>query len=186
MKKISLFILVILTSFLLVGCKKDINYSDIYENDVYYTLFVRSFADSDGDGIGDLNGVTENLDYLEELGVTGIWLLPIFKSNSYHGYDTIDYLSINPEYGTMEDLERLIKEANKKSINIILDFVINHTSDKHPWYLEAKSDKNSQFRDYYVWNNGSAYESFPGGMKDLNLSNPKVVDEINNIAKFYL
>src|SRR5690625_2089263 len=162
MKKISLFILVILTSFLLVGCKKDINYSDIYENDVYYTLFVRSFADSNGDGIGDLNGVTENLDYFEELGVTGIWMLPIFETapgfHNNHGYATVDYLKINADYGTMEDLDNLLNEANKRNINIILDLVINHTSDQHKWFLEAKKGTDNSYRNYYHFSSGgSAY-----------------------------
>lgn len=115
MKKISLLLLLALLT--ISGCKPKENMDFAVlnpQNDVYYELFVRSFADSDGDGIGDLNGVTANLDYLEELGVTGIWLMPINVSNSYHGYDVLDYYGIDSDYGTMADFENLIKEAKKE------------------------------------------------------------------------
>ena len=185
-KKLIILLITLSISFMLVSCKKEVNYSEIYQNDIYYSLFVRSFADSDGDGIGDLNGVTENLDYLEELGITAIWLLPIFESPSYHGYDTIDYYKIQPEYGTMDDLDNLILKANEKNIKIMLDLVINHTSDQHPWYKEAITGKDSEYYDYYARKNGTIHQSFPGGMMDLNLSNPKVVEEVYNITDFYI
>ena len=105
---------------------------------VFYEIFVRSYCDSNRDGIGDLNGITSKLDYLLELGVEGIWLTPFCKSNSYHKYDVIDYKSVDPEYGSMEDLERLIHEAHKRGIKVLFDFVINHTSSSHRWFLEAK------------------------------------------------
>lgn len=191
MKKISLIVLLFLTSFLLISCQKEVDYSEIYGNDIYYTLFVRSFADSDGDGVGDLNGITENLDYFEDLGITGIWLLPIFQTASgfhnNHGYATVDYLEINPDYGTMSDLDNLLNEANKRDINILLDLVINHTSDQHEWFLEASKGSDNPYRDYYHFNSsGSAYSAFPGGMIDLNLNSPAVKNEIFKIVDFYL
>ena len=119
--------------------------------EVCYEIFVRSFADSNGDGIGDINGITSKLDYLKSLGVDALWLTPVSKSPSYHKYDVTDYKSIDPEFGTIDDYKRLISEAHKRKIKIIKDFVINHTSDKHPWFLEAKKGKSNPYRDYYVW-----------------------------------
>ncbi len=118
---------------------------------VYYEIFVRSFADSDGDGIGDLNGVTEKLDYLQELGIDGIWLMPITASDTYHGYSVTDYMTVNPDYGTEDDLKRLLDEAHSRGMKVIMDLVINHTSINHPWFQAAKSDENSGYRDYYRW-----------------------------------
>lgn len=122
-----------------------------WKDAVFYEIFVRSFYDSDGNGIGDFNGITAKLDYLNDgdpttntdLGITGIWLMPIFPSPSYHGYDVTDYYSVNPQYGTMEDFKHLVEEAHKRGIHIVIDMVINHTSDKHPWFKDAKSDVNS-------------------------------------------
>lgn len=189
-KVLSLFIL-IFALIVLIACQSDdssIDFDELYaKNDIYYQIFVRSFADSDGDGIGDLNGITENLDYLEGLGVTALWLLPIHPSDSNHGYRVQDFYDINPEYGTMEDFENLIDEANKRNIKIVLDLVINHVSDTHPWYVDASSDINSQYRDYFIWQSQNhAFESFVGGMKDLNLENPDVVAEVYEIVDFYL
>ena len=155
-------------------------------NDVYYQVFVRSFADSTGNGIGDLNGLTENLDYLEDLGITALWLLPINPSPSYHGYNVTDYYDINPDYGTLADFQNLIQVAATRNIKIVIDLVINHTSDQHPWFLSAQSSVNSPYRDYYIWNNGVAFESFVGGMKDLNFKNPAVIQEVKDIMDFYL
>jgi 1,4-alpha-glucan branching enzyme len=104
---------------------------------VFYEIFVRSFADSDGDGVGDLNGITAKLDYLDDLGVSGIWLTPIHPSDSYHGYDVIDYKGVKEEYGTMADFERLIAEAHKRDILVILDYVLNHSSKLNPWFKAA-------------------------------------------------
>jgi alpha-amylase len=155
-------------------------------NDVYYQIFVRSFADSNGDGIGDLNGIRENLDYLEALGITALWLLPINPSPSYHGYNVTDYLGVHPDYGTMQDFQDLLDEAHDRGIKIVIDLVINHTSDQHPWFVSARSSTSSPYRNYYIWNGSTAYESFVGGMKDLNFNNPAVINEIKNIMDFYL
>lgn len=118
---------------------------------VFYEIFVRSFADSDGDGIGDLKGITAKLDYLNDLGVAGIWLTPINPSPSYHGYDVEDYSSIQPEYGTMADFEELVGKAHSLGIKVILDFVINHTSKTHPWFTDACSSEDSPYRDYFIF-----------------------------------
>lgn len=180
-----------------------------YDGRTFYEIFVRSFNDSNGDGIGDLNGVTEKLDYLENLGIKGIWLMPITQSNSYHGYDVKDYYSIEKDYGSMEDLQKLIEEAHKRDIKVIMDLVINHTSDKNEWFINARQGNDSKYRDYYIWTddmtkankispintkewskNGNRnelyYSLFWSGMPDLNMYNPAVVKEVKNIAKFYL
>ena len=176
-----------------------------WNNAVFYEIFVRSFNDSDGDGVGDFNGITQKLDYLQELGVTGIWLMPIFPSPSYHGYDVTDYYGVNPQYGTMDDFKILVEEAHKRDINIIIDLVINHTSDKHPWFKEAKKDPNSPYRDWYIWSDtdpkyegpwgervwhsstsGFYYGIFEAFMPDLNYKNPTVTEEMEKVASFWL
>lgn len=176
-----------------------------WSNAVFYEIFVRSFNDSDGDGVGDFNGITQKLDYLQELGITAVWLMPIFPSPSYHGYDVMDYYDVNPQYGTMEDFKNLVAEAHKRDIRIILDLVINHTSDKHPWFKEAKKDANSPYRDWYIWSetdpgyegpwgqrvwhsstSGFYYGIFEAFMPDLNYNNPEVTKEMNKVAAFWL
>ncbi len=124
--------------------------------DVFYEIFVRSFADSDGDGIGDLNGVTAKLDYLDDLGVAGIWLMPIYTCNSEHGYDVVDYKAVNPDYGTLADLENLVGEAHKRKIRVILDFVPNHTSDRCRWFVEACKSTTNEYRDFYRFSTTAA------------------------------
>lgn len=118
---------------------------------ICYEIFIRSFCDSNHDGIGDLNGITSKLDYLSELGIEAIWITPFFQSPSYHKYDITDYYSISHEYGTMHDLERLVAAAHQRQIKVFLDFVINHTSSQHPWFLEAKKGKENPFRNFYTW-----------------------------------
>ena len=190
MKKGIISFLLIMFLFALVGCETNNNETPEFEgsNDIYYEIFVRSFADSDDDGIGDLNGVTANLDYLDTLGITAIWLMPINPSPSYHGYDVTDYYAINPDYGTMADFEHLIDEAADRDIDIIIDLVVNHTSDQHPWYASASASTSSEYRDWYIFPTGSniGYESFVGGMKDLNYDNPEVDQEMKNIMQFYI
>jgi len=183
-----------------------------WSNSVFYEIFVRSFYDSNGDGIGDLNGLIDKLDYLNDgdpktttdLGVTGIWLMPIHPAPSYHGYDVTDYYAVNPEYGTAEDFKRLMDEAHQRGIRVIIDLVLNHTSSEHPWFQEAQ-DPNSPRRDWYVWSptdpgtpgplggypwystpNGYYYAIFWVGMPDLNYANPEVTAEMDNVAKFWL
>ncbi len=121
---------------------------------IIYQIYPRSFCDSNGDGIGDINGIISKLPYLKDLGVGAIWLSPVYPSpNHDFGYDIADYCDVNPEYGTLEDMKRLIKEAEKLDIKIIMDLVINHTSYKHP-YFEASKDPNSKYHNYYVWKKG--------------------------------
>lgn len=183
---------------------------------IYYEIFVRSFADSDGDGIGDLNGITEKLDYLKDLGVEGIWLTPINSCDSYHGYDVTDYKSINSQFGTEEDFKNLLSAAHSKGIKVIMDYVINHTSIEHPWFKEAitaiKNGKESDKINYYrfvkkddalnynkddkspwntsVWHsvdsNYAYYGVFSEYMPDLNYNNPNVREEIKSTAKKWL
>ena len=219
MKKNKLFLFLSLALFL-TAC--DPKTPDLYSgtddkpwwNDaVFYEIFVRSFYDSDGDGIGDFNGITEKLDYLNDgdpdtdtdLGITGIWLMPIFPSPSYHGYDVTDYYSVNPQYGTREDFDRLVEAAHQRGIHIVIDLVLNHTSDKHPWFMESRKDPESEYRDWYIWveekpaykgpwrqsvwhpYRGSYYYGiFESFMPDLNYLNPDVSAEMNEIVRFWL
>lgn len=173
---------------------------------VWYEIFVRAWYDTNGDGIGDLNGVTAKLDYLQSLGISGIWLMPINPSPSYHGYDVTDYEGINPQYGSMADFERLVSEAHKRGIEVIIDLVINHSSDQHPWFKSAL-DPQSQYRNWYTWAKAgtdlkaiSAVDSpawhangkqhylgdFTGAMPDLNYDEPAVRREMISIGKFWL
>lgn len=176
-----------------------------WNDTVFYEIFVRSFRDSDGDGIGDFNGVTEKLDYLQSLGVKGLWLMPINPSPSYHGYDVTDYYGVNSDYGTMDDFKRLLEEAHKRDIKIIIDLVLNHTSAKHPWFQKALSP-GSEYRDWYKWSdtdpgtlgpwgakawhlasNGRYYYAiFWDQMPDLNYDNPAVRAEVKKITAFWL
>jgi glycosidase len=123
----------------------------VKRGNVYYEIFVRSFADTDGDGIGDLCGVTAKLDYLHELGIAGIWLMPIHPSPSYHGYDVEDYKGVNPDYGTLSDFDALMTKAAALGIKVVLDFVVNHTSKTHPWFKQACSNTASPFRDFFLF-----------------------------------
>jgi alpha-glucosidase len=126
-----------------------------WKNAVIYEIYPRSFQDTNGDGIGDLKGITERLDYLKELGVDAIWLTPVYPSPQVDfGYDISDYRSIDPQYGTLEDFDRLVDEAAKRHIRVIMDMVMNHTSDKHRWFLESRSSKDNPYRDWYVWRDG--------------------------------
>lgn len=182
---------------------------------VFYEIFVRSFADSNGDGIGDVNGLISKLDYLNDgnpasttdLGVDGIWLTPIFESPSYHGYDTVDYETIERDYGNNADFQRFLDEAHKRGIRVILDFVMNHTSDQHPWFIDSASSTTSPKRNWYVWSpvdpgwkqpwggnfptwylrNGAYYYGvFWSGMPDLNYRTPEVKAEMFRLARYWL
>ena len=119
---------------------------------VVYQVYPKSFNDTTGSGVGDLAGVTEKLDYLKELGITVIWLSPVYESpGDDNGYDISNYEQIDPAFGTMEDMEQLIAEAKKRGIYIVMDLVVNHTSDEHEWFEEAKSSRDNPYRDYYIW-----------------------------------
>ncbi len=180
-----------------------------------YEVFVRSFQDSNGDGKGDLQGLISRLDYLNsgdpstttDLGVDAIWLMPIFASPSYHGYDTTDYESIDPDYGTLDDFNRLVAEAHRRGMKVILDLVANHTSSQHPWFVDSASSPASAHRSWYVWSatdpgwtqpwggstpawhplNGAFYYGvFWSGMPDLDYRTVAVREEMKRIAKLWL
>ncbi len=184
-----------------------------YKEAIVYQIYPRSFKDSNNDGIGDLRGIIEKLDYLEYLGVNAVWLSPVYKSPlDDNGYDISDYCDILPEYGTLDDFKELIAGMHKRGIKLIMDLVINHTSDEHPWFLAAKKDVNSPYRDYYFFRKGKKrrppnnWTSFFGGsaweynpetddyylhlfsrkQPDLNWDNPRVREEIKKILKFWL
>ena len=123
-----------------------------WQDTVIYEVYPRSFKDSNGDGIGDLNGITSRLDYLQNLGVNAIWITPCFPSPQVDfGYDVSDYENIDPMYGTLADFDRLVAEAKKRDIRVVLDFVPNHTSDQHPWFIDSRSSRTSAHRDWYIW-----------------------------------
>lgn len=183
-----------------------------WNQSVFYEMFVRSYYDSNGNGIGDFNGITAKLNYLNDgdsttnldLGVKAIWLMPINASPSYHGYDVTDYKAVNPQYGTAAEFKNMVKEAHKRGIKIVIDFVINHTSSQHPWFV--KSVANDPFyRDFYRWsatkpnykgpwgqdvwyskNNSNYYALFWSEMPDLNYTYQPVKDSIFSAAKFWL
>lgn len=193
--------LLILAMFLsLVGCSKE-----RLQSDVYYEIFVASFYDTNNDQTGDLNGITAKLDYLKDLGIGGLWLMPIHPGQTYHKYDVDDYFAIDDAYGSMEDFKNLISSAEEKDIDIIIDLVLNHTSDTHPWFLEAKEnflndncDMENSKCDYYNFSHtkesgyvelkeGYYYEArFWNEMPDLNLDSENVRNEIKKIVGFWL
>ena len=133
-----------------------------WQHAVFYEIYPRSFADNNNDGIGDLKGIASKLDYLKELGVDAIWITPFFPSPQVDfGYDVSDYENIDPMYGTLADFDRLVSEGKKRGIRIILDFVVNHTSDKHKWFLDSQSSRTSEHRDWYVWRDGKGPDQPP-------------------------
>jgi alpha-glucosidase len=184
-----------------------------WKHAVIYEIYPRSFQDSNGDGMGDLNGITSRLDYLKELGIDAIWITPFYPSPQIdYGYDIADYVSIDPEYGTMTDFERLVSEAKKRNIRVILDYVMNHTSDQHAWFKASRSSKDNPKRDWYVWKDGKDgappnnwlswfggpawtldsntnqyyYHYFYVEQPDLNWSNPEVKKAMFDVVRFWL
>ncbi len=152
---------------------------------VVYQIYPRSFKDSNGDGIGDLPGIIEKLDYLEKLGIGAIWLSPVYQSpNDDNGYDISDYEAIMTEFGTMEDMDRLIAEAKKRNIRIIMDLVVNHTSDEHAWFVEARKSKDNPYRDYYVWADPSEDGGVPNGLRSAFSGSAWQLDEAT--GQYYL
>ncbi len=177
------------------------------KNAAFMEIFVRSYQDSDGDGVGDFKGLTSRLDYLKGLGVTGIWLMPIMPSADHdHGYAVADYRLVNPEYGTMADFEIFVKEAHKRGIGVILDFVVNHSASTNPLFVDATSSKSSPYRDWYVFadedpkwpgfqwgpwrkvkgGEGYFYGVFDDVMPDFNLRNPRVVQYLQDTMRFWM
>lgn len=184
-----------------------------WKESVVYQIYPRSFMDSDGDGIGDINGITSKLDYLKELGINVIWLSPVYQSpNDDNGYDISDYQAIMEEFGTMEDFDRMLQAAHERGIKIMMDLVVNHTSDEHAWFVESRKSKENPYRDYYIWregkngeapNNwgscfgGSAWEYdqatdmyflhlFSKKQPDLNWDNEKVRKEVFDMMTWWL
>lgn len=183
-----------------------------WKNAVFYQIYPKSFQDTNGDGIGDLPGIISRLDYLENLGIDGIWLSPVCQSPQVdNGYDISDYRAIDPSVGTMEDMETLIREAKNRGVSIILDLVPNHSSDQHPWFLEAKKGRDNPYHDYYIWRDGDGtcppnemratfggsawtyvpeiqryyFHQFAPQQPDLNWENPKVRQEIYDIVRYW-
>ncbi|HOV15104.1 MAG TPA: alpha-amylase family glycosyl hydrolase, partial [Spirochaetota bacterium] len=165
-----------------------------YSTGVFYELFVRSFKDTNGDGHGDFKGVLENINYLEKLGVSAIWFMPINDSaERTNNYDPTNFMDVDPTYGTMDDFKNLLSELHKKNIKVILDLVVNHTSIKHPFFIEAMNDKNSKYRNWFLWSDtdlneknkkpvwhktetGWFFGKFVNTKPDLNYDNPEVVE----------
>lgn len=183
---------------------------------VIYEIYPRSFGDTNGDGLGDLNGITAHLDYLKDLGVNAIWITPCFPSPQVDfGYDVSDYTAIAPEYGTMADFDRLMTEAKKRNIRVLLDFVVNHTSDRHPWFIESASSRTNPKSDWYIWRDGKGadgrqvpnnwislfggtawewgtargqyyYHMFYKQQPDLNWRNPDVRKAMYDVMRFWM
>jgi alpha-glucosidase len=184
-----------------------------WQNAVFYEIYPRSFADSNNDGIGDLNGITSKLDYLKDLGVDAIWITPCFPSPQVDfGYDVSDYENIDPMYGTLADFDVLAREAKKRNMHIILDFVVNHTSDQHPWFLDSRSSRTSAHRNWYIWRDGKGtgeppnnwvslfggsawkfdpttnqfyYHFFYAAQPDLNWRNPAVKNAMFDVTRWW-
>lgn len=185
-----------------------------YKDAVFYEVYVRAYHDSNGDGHGDLKGLSQKLDYIQDLGVDCIWLLPIYPSPlKDDGYDIADYYGVHPDYGTVEDFKNLVKSAHERGIRVIADLVLNHTSNQHPWFQAARADPNSPYRDYYVWSDTDQkylgtriifldtepsnwtwdevagqffWHRFFSSQPDLNFDNPNVREEMKKIAAFWL
>ena len=185
-----------------------------FKDAVFYQIPVKSYMDASGDGIGDFSGLTEKLDYIQGLGVTGIWIMPMYPSPQRDdGYDISDFVSINPDYGTVEDFRRFIDGAHERGLRVVADLVMNHTSDAHEWFQQARSSPDSPYRDYYVWSDDPTLYSeariiftdtevsnwtfdqeagqyfwhrFFSHQPDLNYDNPAVQEEMLNIVRFWM
>ena len=184
-----------------------------WKESIVYQIYPRSFKDSNGDGIGDLNGITEKMDYLQKLGINVLWLSPVYQSpNDDNGYDISDYQAIMDEFGTMEDFDRMLAAAHEHGIKLVMDLVVNHTSDEHPWFIESQKSVDNPYRDYYIWrpgkdgkepnNWGSCFSGpawkydektdmyylhlFSRKQPDLNWDNPKVRQEVFDMMNWWL
>jgi len=211
MLKVLICLLISLAS-LTVQAQTDAERHQWWQHAVFYELYPRSFADSNNDGVGDLKGIASKLDYLKELGVDAIWITPCFPSPQVDfGYDVADYKDIDPMYGTLKDFDLLASEAKKRGIRILLDLVVNHTSDQHPWFVDSRSSRNSAHRDWYIWHDGKNggppnnwnslfggpawkldpktgqyyYHYFYAAQPDLNWRNPVVKDAILDVTRWW-
>jgi alpha-amylase len=216
-RRITMFLIVwgLLSAVPGLAQESDAQANPWWNDRVFYQIFVRSYYDSDGDGIGDINGLIEKLDYLndgdpatsDDLGVTGLWLMPIFPSPTYHGYDVLDYRAINLQYGTLDDFRRLLDEAHARGIAVIIDLPLNHTSSFHPWFVESMNPE-SDYADWYIWVDEDPGYGGPwgqevwhpaggryyygvfgaedGGVPDLNYDNPEVTAAMVDISRFWL
>ena len=189
------------------------NIENWWKNSVVYQIYPKSFQDSDGDGVGDIRGIISRLDYLENLGVDVLWLSPMYRSpQNDNGYDIADYQDIDPVFGTLSDMDELIRQAKARGIRIIMDLVLNHTSNEHRWFEEAKKGKDNPYHDYYIWRDGEegtypndmtgvfggpAWEWVPGlkqyyfhqfapEQPDLNWENPKVRRELYDMILWWM
>ena len=204
--------IIVLTSMFIFFCSCNLAKTNLtkkwWKEAVFYQIYMPSYADSNGDGYGDFNGMTAKLDYLKAIGVKGIWLTPFLTSPKVdNGYDIANYYEIDPTYGTKADFDFFLKQANKRGIKVIMDMVLNHTSTECKWFQESKKAKVNPYRDFYIWNDKpNNWESFFGGtawqkdtltnqyyyhkfdkrMADLNWSNPKVVNEVQKVLRFWL
>lgn len=196
--------------FLIASISAQDNKANHWPKAVTYEIFVQSFADSDGDGKGDFKGMTSKLDYLKDLGIEAVWLMPIHPSHSYHKYDVDDYFNVHPDYGTLQDFRNFTDEAHKRGIHVIIDLVINHSGSGNAWFTEALKDQDSKYWYYYVWAHkddpqvlppsgqkrsnwypvkGSDYlyyAFFDRSMPDLNYDNPRLRQEMLNVGRFWL
>ena len=205
---------ILATLFLLCSCQAQESLTHWYDHAVIYEIYPRSFQDSNGDGIGDLNGITQRLDYLQRLGVDAIWITPFFPSpNADFGYDVSNYVNVAPEYGTLEDWDKLVAEAKKRQIRVLVDFVVNHTSDQHPWFQESRSSRDNPKRDWYIWRSGGGpkrppthwtsifggytwtwdertrqwyYHIFLPQQPDVNWANPGLRKAMFDVVRFWL
>jgi len=211
MLKVLICLLISLAS-LTAQAQTDAERPQWWQHAVFYELYPRSFADSNNDGVGDLKGIASKLDYLKELGVDAIWITPCFPSPQVDfGYDVADYKDIDPMYGTLKDFDLLASEAKKRGIRILLDLVVNHTSDQHPWFVDSRSSRNSAHRDWYIWHDGKNggppnnwnslfggpawkldpktgqyyYHYFYAAQPDLNWRNPVVKDAILDVTRWW-
>ena len=210
-KKKSIFFLALVSVLSMNNPGKSQEVAVPHDTRVYYSVFVQSFYDSNGDGIGDIPGLTSKLDYMQDLGVGGLWLLPVHPSPTYHKYDVSDYYSIHPDYGTLDDYRKMVAEAHKRGMVVLLDLVINHTSNRIRWFQEASKGPENPYRNYYIWSDKKSdfdaepfhwhavrnsqgkqtagpryYGFFWWEMPDLNFESTKVRQEIFNIASFWL
>lgn len=198
-KWLYLLIISILLSTILLANTMDKSPTNAQDNDfgaewfregIMYEVFVRSFRDSNGDGVGDLRGVIDGLDYIQSLGVNIIWLMPINPSPSYHGYDIIDYYDVNPDYGTKDDLLELIQEVHNRDMYIIMDYVANHTSNIHPFYLDAFNNPDSEYSDFYKWINEeqTSVQGFAGlsSMPEINHDNTATRQYMIDVGLYWL